>query len=216
MLPRFSIRKGNQIISSSTTRSHNNLYLDNETSSNSSASSSPSPSNSPPRNSNLMNTFHKKNTSTPYRTTMNDAPISFESMIRETEKSSDGSECETIDEVSCDINSVPEGDLKKLQPVLWLEIAAIFDKHHISLDRRKPFKRKRKEEGNVFGVSLNALVRRDQQVTGEDTSLVPLVLQGMIHELIARGAKEEGILRVAGHKQKVIDLYWLFLSAIFY
>ncbi|CAG9798098.1 unnamed protein product [Chironomus riparius] len=203
----IGIRKGNQIISSSTTRSHNNLYLDNETSSNSSASSSPSPSNSPPRNSNLMNTFHKKNTSTPYRTTMNDAPISFESMIRETEKSSDGSECETIDEVSCDINSVPEGDLKKLQPVLWLEIAAIFDKHHISLDRRKPFKRKRKEEGNVFGVSLNALVRRDQQVTGEDTSLVPLVLQGMMHELIARGAKEEGILRVAGHKQKTETLY---------
>jgi Rho GTPase-activating protein 18/28/40 len=150
-----------------------------------------------------MNTFHKKSTSTPYRSQIHDAPISFESMIRETEKSSDGSECETIDEVSCDINSVPEGDLKRLQSILWLEIAAIFDKHHISLDRRKPFKRKRKEEGNVFGVSLNALVRRDQQVTGEDTSLVPLILQGIMNELISRGSKEEGILRVAGHKQKV-------------
>jgi hypothetical protein len=124
-------------------------------------------------------------------------------MIRETEKSSDGSECETIDEVSCDINSVPEGDLKKLQPVLWLELATIFDKHHISLDRRKPFKRKRKEEGNVFGVSLNALIRRDQQLTDEDMSLVPLILQSILSELTNRGAKEEGILRVAGHKQKV-------------
>lgn len=132
-----------------------------------------------------------------------EAPISFESMIRETEKSSDGSECETIDEVCCDINSIPEGDIKKLQPVLWLELATIFDKHHISLDKRKPFKRKRKEEGNVFGVSLNALVRRDQQVTGEDTSLVPLILQSILKELMSRGAKEEGILRVAGHKQKV-------------
>lgn len=133
-----------------------------------------------------------------------EAPISFESMIRETEKSSDGSECETIDITMCsDINSIPEGDIKKLQPVLWLELATIFDKHHISLDKRKPFKRKRKEEGNVFGVSLNALVRRDQQVTGEDTSLVPLILQSILRELTSRGAKEEGILRVAGHKQKV-------------
>lgn len=194
-----SIRKGNQI--SSTTRSHNNLYIDNETSSNSSTSSSPSPGNSPPRTSDMLN-FHKANTSTPYRMT-HDAPISFEGMIRETEKSSDGSECETIDEVCNDINTIPEGDIKKLQPVLWLELATIFDKHHIALDKRKPFKRKRKEEGNVFGVSLNALVRRDQQVTGEDTSLVPLILQSILRELVSRGAKEEGILRVAGHKQKV-------------
>jgi hypothetical protein len=135
-------------------------------------------------------------------------------MIRETEKSSDGSECETIDEVCCDINEIPEGDLKKLQPVLWLELATIFDKHHIALDKRKPFKRKRKEEGNVFGVSLNALVRRDQQVTGEDTSLVPLILQYILKELISRGAKEEGILRVAGHKQKVNRK--TYLKALFY
>lgn len=153
----------------------------------------------------MMN-FHKaNNTSTPYRMA-HDAPISFESMIRETEKSSDGSECETIDEVCSDINNIPEGDIKKLQPVLWLELATIFDKHHIALDKRKPFKRKRKEEGNVFGVSLNALVRRDQQVTGEDTSLVPLILQSILRELVSRGAKEEGILRVAGHKQKVSGL----------
>lgn len=199
-----SIRKGNQIISS-TTRSHNNLFIDNETSSNSSStSSSPSPGNSPPRNSDLMG-FHKSNTSTPFRA-CHDAPVSFESMIRETEKLSDGSECETIDEVSCDINSVPEGELKKLQPVLWLELATIFDKHHISLDRRKPFKRKRKEEGNVFGVSLNALIRRDQQLVEEDTTLVPLILQSILNELMNRGAKEEGILRVAGHKQKVSNL----------
>lgn len=152
----------------------------------------------------MMN-FHKANTSTPYRMA-HDAPISFESMIRETEKSCDGSECETIDEACSDINNIPEGDIKKLQPVLWLELATIFDKHHIALDKRKPFKRKRKEEGNVFGVSLNALVRRDQQVTGEDTSLVPLILQSILRELASRGAKEEGILRVAGHKQKVSRL----------
>ena len=102
-----------------------------------------------------------------------------------------------------DIDKLSECELKKLQPLLWLELASIFDKNHVLLDKRKPFKRKRKEEGNVFGVSLNALVRRDQQITGEDTTLVPLILQAILSELRTRGAKEEGILRVPGHKQKV-------------
>lgn len=190
------LRQGKQIASA--TRSHTNLY---ETSSNSSTSSSPSPSNSPPR-SNEMIKYHKTVTSTPYRM-ISEAPVSFENMIKETEKLSDGSENETIEELCVDINDIPEGDIKKLQPILWLELATIFDKNHIALDRRKPFKRKRKEEGNVFGVSLNALVRRDQQITEEDTTLVPLILQCILRELTDRGAKEEGILRVAGHKQKV-------------
>lgn len=189
----------------STTRSHNNLYVDNESSSTSSTSSSPSPGNSPPRTSDMLN-FVKSNSSTPYRRQPSDATVSFESMIRETEKSSDSSsEWEVQDEPCSDINIIPEGDIKKLQPVLWLELATLFDKNKITLDKRKPFKRKRKEEGNVFGVSLNALVRRDQQVTGEDTSLVPLVVQSILGELISRGAKEEGILRIAGHKQKVMN-----------
>lgn len=101
------------------------------------------------------------------------------------------------------MDNVSEGDFKRLQPLLWLELASLFDKNHVALDKRKPFKRKRKEEGNVFGVSLNALVRRDQQITGEDTTLVPLILQAILSELRLRGAKEEGILRVPGHKQKV-------------
>jgi hypothetical protein len=112
-----------------------------------------------------------------------------------------------MDEPCIDINDIPEGDLKRLQPVLWLELATLFDKNNVTLDKRKPFKRKRKEEGNVFGVSLNALVRRDQQVTGEDTSLVPLLVQGILDELISRGAKEEGILRIPGNKQKTETLY---------
>lgn len=79
----------------------------------------------------------------------------------------------------------------------------MFDKYHVTLDKRKPFKRRRKEEGNLFGVSLSALIRRDQQLTGEDSTLVPLFLQAILNELTKRGAKEEGILRIAGHKQKV-------------
>lgn len=106
-------------------------------------------------------------------------------------------------EPCCDIATLSEADLKSLQPLLWLELATLFDRHRVSLDKRKPYKRKRKEEGHVFGVSLNALIRRDQQVTGEDSSLVPLVLQGLLDELMMRGVREEGILRVPGNKQKI-------------
>lgn len=131
-------------------------------------------------------------------------PVSFENMCRESESAQ---EWEWIREPCCDIATLSESDLKNLQPLLWLELASLFDRHQVSLDKRKPYKRKRKEEGRVFGVSLNALVRRDQQVTGEDSSLVPLLLQGFLDELMLRGIKEEGVLRVPGNKQKIEMLY---------
>ncbi|XP_049549159.1 rho GTPase-activating protein conundrum [Anopheles darlingi] len=193
------------------TRSHTNLYAggaagtvrrDNDDSGNS--SSEQSPPSSPPRNSLLSSVENS-----PLRSSYE--PVSFESMIKQTTPSAadqwQRSRSTDHDEPCCDIEQITEGEQKRLQPLLWLELASLFDKNHVSLDKRKPFKRKRKEEGNVFGVSLNALVRRDQQVTGEDTTLVPLLLQAILHELGGRGAKEEGILRVPGHKQKTEALY---------
>ncbi|XP_017463268.1 PREDICTED: rho GTPase-activating protein 40-like, partial [Rhagoletis zephyria] len=115
--------------------------------------------------------------------------------------------CDASLEFCTDIDTINETELKRLQTVFWLELAAIFDRNHVSLDKRKPFKRRRKEEGNLFGVSLNALIRRDQQITGRDSTLVPLFLEGILEELTKRGAREEGILRVAGHKQKTEILY---------
>ncbi|XP_054738258.1 rho GTPase-activating protein conundrum [Anastrepha obliqua] len=136
--------------------------------------------------------------------------ISFENMCRET-SSQDGVDVvdssDTSLEFCTDIDTINETELKRLQTVFWLELAAIFDSNHVSLDKRKPFKRRRKEEGNLFGVSLNALIRRDQQITGRDSTLVPLFLEGLLEELTKRGAREEGILRVAGHKQKTEILY---------
>lgn len=109
-----------------------------------------------------------------------------------------------LNEPHVDVNDINEIELKKFQQYCWLELASIFDRHQVVLDKRKPFKRKRKEEGNLFGVSLNALIRRDQQVTGEDSTMVPLIIQIILEELRRRGAKEEGILRLAGHRQKVL------------
>ncbi|KAL5287067.1 ARHGAP18 family protein [Megaselia abdita] len=142
--------------------------------------------------------------------------ISFEEMYRDQEFNHEGED--TVDFIgigSTDIDSIKETDLTKLQPLFWLELATLFDKHKVNLDKRKPFKRRRKEEGNLFSVSLNALIRRDQQMTEEDSSMVPLFVQGICAEISLRGVKEEGILRVAGHKQKTEILYQE-LESIFY
>lgn len=175
-------------------RSHSNLYAHPSDNSSNSTSPDQSPANSPSRHSILLD---------PYRRSSHE-PLSFESICNDQNRSS---ECNQINEPGCDVSSLSESNLKKLQPLLWLELASLFDKHQINLDKRKPFKRKRKEEGNLFGVSLNALVRRDQQVTGEDSSLVPMLLQDILKELTLRGAREEGILRIPGNKQRTEFLY---------
>lgn len=54
----------------------------------------------------------------------------------------------------------------------------------------------------MFGASLSTLLLRDSQLTTEESN-IPLVFQKLINELSKRGVKEEGILRVGGHKQKV-------------
>lgn len=118
-------------------------------------------------------------TSTPCRRSSPE-PVSFENLCRGNDIDQHLWNNNEYTEPGCDIANLTENDLKKLQPLLWLELASIFDRHSVAFDKRKPFKRKRKEEGNVFGVSLNALVRRDQQVTGEDSTLVPLLLQGIL------------------------------------
>lgn len=141
--------------------------------------------------------------------------ISFESMCRE---NSSHAGIDTVDncgitqEYKSDIDTIKETDLKRLQPIFWLELATVFDRNHVSLDKRKPFKRRRKEEGSLFGVSLNALIRRDQQLTGMDSNLVPQFLNGLLAELLKRGTKEEGILRVAGQKHKVCFIFLLIIG----
>ncbi|XP_076381094.1 rho GTPase-activating protein conundrum isoform X3 [Megalopta genalis] len=99
------------------------------------------------------------------------------------------------------IETLSQRDLTRLQPLLWLELTAVFDKYNLPLQKRKPNKRRTKA-GNLFGVSLSTLLLRDSQLTSEESN-IPLVFQKVLAELTKRGVKEEGILRVGGHKQKV-------------
>lgn len=165
-------------------RSHNNLYSRNSADDTSSSSHASTPEHSP-NNSPLRHDILGNNaTSTPchHHRRSSLEPISFENLCRDNGMDQTDWSEHSITEPGCDIAKLNEIELKKLQPLLWLELAAIFDRYNVAFDKRKPFKRKRKEEGNVFGVSLNALIRRDQQVTGEDSTLVPLLLQGILGE----------------------------------
>ncbi|CAH2049890.1 unnamed protein product, partial [Iphiclides podalirius] len=101
-----------------------------------------------------------------------------------------------------DIETVGEPMLKKLQPLLWLELTALFDRYSLPFHKRKPPKKKRKEEGSVFGVSLETLLRKDMILWEETWSSVPSVLRAVSSALQARCA-DEGLLRVPGNKHKV-------------
>ncbi|XP_008207378.1 rho GTPase-activating protein conundrum isoform X1 [Nasonia vitripennis] len=141
----------------------------------------------------------------PLNRTSSHGHLSFEEMCRanETKNQDWDSNDLALDDgyTQHGIELLSQRDLTRLQPLLWLELTAVFDKYNLPLVRRKPNKRRRKS-GNLFGVSLSTLLLRDNQLTSEESN-TPLVFQKILHELTNRGVKEEGILRVGGHKQKV-------------
>ncbi|XP_011332340.1 rho GTPase-activating protein conundrum isoform X1 [Ooceraea biroi] len=141
----------------------------------------------------------------PLSRTSSHGHLSFEEMCRTNEAKSQVWTSNNLaaddDYARQDVELLSQRDLTRLQPLLWLELTAIFDKYNIPLTRRKPNKRRRKA-GNLFGVSLSTLLLRDSQLTSEENN-IPLVFQKILDELTKRGVKEEGILRVGGHKQKV-------------
>nr|XP_012149325.1 PREDICTED: rho GTPase-activating protein 28-like isoform X2 [Megachile rotundata] len=142
----------------------------------------------------------------PLNRTSSHGHLSFEEMCRANEVKPQAWKSESLassDDVQdrLGIEALTQRDFTRLQPLLWLELSAVFDKYNIPLKKRKPNKRKTKA-GNLFGASLSTLLLRDSQLTSEESS-IPLVFQKILNELTKRGVKEEGILRVGGHKQKV-------------
>ncbi|XP_050423540.1 rho GTPase-activating protein conundrum-like [Adelges cooleyi] len=101
--------------------------------------------------------------------------------------------------------SLSDEDLAKLRPLLFLELSAMFDSAGIPFHKGKPHKRKRREEGTIFGVSLSNLVDRDQAIANRRVQ-VPLILQKVLGQLEKRGLGEQGLLRMAAPKAKVEKL----------
>ncbi|KAL6255014.1 hypothetical protein P5V15_013349 [Pogonomyrmex californicus] len=143
--------------------------------------------------------------------------LSFEEMCKTNEAKSQGWSSDNFmtndNYAQQDVELLSQRDFTRLQPLLWLELTAIFDKYNIPLTKRKPNKR-RSKTGNLFGVSLSTLLLRDSQLTNEESN-IPLVFQKILNELTKRGVKEEGILRVGGHKQKV-EIICMELETDFY
>ncbi|XP_046472359.1 rho GTPase-activating protein conundrum isoform X1 [Neodiprion pinetum] len=141
----------------------------------------------------------------PLNRTASHGHLSFEEMCRTNEAKSQvwGSEVLAVDDgyPKYGVELLSQRDLTRLRSLLWLELTAVFDKYNVPLTKRKPNKR-RSKAGNLFGVSLSTLLLRDSQLTADESN-VPLIFQKLLHELSKRGVREEGILRVGGHKQKV-------------
>ncbi|XP_063978786.1 rho GTPase-activating protein conundrum-like isoform X2 [Diachasmimorpha longicaudata] len=140
----------------------------------------------------------------PLSRTSSHGHLSFEQMCRANETASGDWEVgdgKDDDDDRQGVEMMSQRDIMRLQPLLWLELTAVFDKYNVPLTKRKPNKRRRKA-GNLFGVSLSTLLLRDSQLTNEESN-IPLVFQKLLTQLTRRGVKEEGILRVGGHKQKV-------------
>lgn len=86
----------------------------------------------------------------PLNRTSSHGHLSFEEMCRTNEtKSSDVWKSEalaTADDVQgrLGIETLTQRDLTRLQPLLWLELTAVFDKYNLPLKKRKPNKRRTK------------------------------------------------------------------------
>ncbi|CAG4989028.1 unnamed protein product [Colias eurytheme] len=132
-------------------------------------------------------------------------PLSFEHKFNLDRQMLDHDEEWPEPNSNVDIESLNESQLKKLQQLLWLELTTLFDKYSLPFHKRKAPKKKRKEEGSVFGVSLETLLRKDMLVWEETWSSVPAVVRALSAALRER-TRDEGLLRVPGNKHKIETL----------
>ncbi|CAH0405581.1 unnamed protein product [Chilo suppressalis] len=84
------------------------------------------------------------------------------------------------DESCVDIESVPEPQLKRLPPLLWLELTALFDRYSLPFHKRKPPKKKRKE-GIIE--SLCQLIEREWY--GDRASVEAALRRASSHDVAA-------------------------------
>ncbi|ROT78322.1 hypothetical protein C7M84_002953 [Penaeus vannamei] len=102
-----------------------------------------------------------------------------------------------------------ESDLGRLTSLALLELDILFTEHNIHHRWRKLKKRKQnKEESGVFGVRLDSLIERDRSFLEESPleTKVPLVFYKLALQLERQGLRQEGIMRVPGHRSQIEQL----------
>lgn len=84
----------------------------------------------------------------PLSRTSSHGHLSFEEMCKTNETKSQVWSSDNLmtddDYARQDVELLSQRDFTRLQPLLWLELTAIFDKYNLPLTRRKPNKRRRK------------------------------------------------------------------------
>lgn len=83
----------------------------------------------------------------PLSRTSSHGHLSFEQMCRANETASGdwGVQDEKNDDDDRQrVEMMSQRDIMRLQPLLWLELTAVFDKYNVPLTKRKPNKRRRK------------------------------------------------------------------------
>ncbi|KAK9745601.1 RhoGAP domain [Popillia japonica] len=126
--------------------------------------------------------------------------LSFDELIKAKQDEQDW-HIDVCDDV-VSIDSIKDSEYQYLKPLLWVEVTALFDYYDIATTKRKPSKRKR---GNVFNVNLSTLVMRDMPNPLENT-MVPQIYQLIINQIVNRCIREDGLLRIGGHRQKLEQL----------
>ncbi|KAJ8945595.1 hypothetical protein NQ314_009118 [Rhamnusium bicolor] len=128
--------------------------------------------------------------------------VSFEGLL----KKNDSNQLNSVNiekwdsEEGISIDELSDSEYQYLKPLLYVELVAIFDQYKISYLKRKASSKNK--GGNVFGVNLSTLVMRDMP-RPTDNSMVPEIFQSILNQLNTRCITEDGILRIAGQKQKL-------------
>ncbi|XP_063928262.1 rho GTPase-activating protein conundrum-like isoform X1 [Zophobas morio] len=126
--------------------------------------------------------------------------LSFEGLMKQNKVSQLTSQnLDSCDE-GVDIDEFTDSEYQYLKPLLYVELVAIFDQHKVVFLKRKASTKYK--GGNVFGVNLSTLVMRDMQ-RPTDNFMVPNIFQSVVSQLNTRCISEDGILRLAGQKQKL-------------
>ncbi|KAH1023311.1 rho GTPase-activating protein conundrum isoform X1 [Dendroctonus ponderosae] len=129
--------------------------------------------------------------------------ISFEGLIKQSEVNNKNESTNWELEDGVCVDELSDSEYQYLKPLLYVELVAIFDQYKISYHKKKASTKSK--GGNVFGVNLSTLVMRDMP-TPADNSMVPVIFQCLITQLNTRCITEDGILRLAGQKQKLETL----------
>ncbi|XP_054993084.1 rho GTPase-activating protein 18 isoform X2 [Sorex araneus] len=101
------------------------------------------------------------------------------------------------------IGDLAPQDMKKVCPIVLVELTALYDVLGLELKQQKTVKIKTRDSG-LFGVPLTVLLEQDQRkIPG---TRIPLIFQKLISHIEEGGLETEGLLRIPGAAFRIKNL----------